>query len=203
MNHVIVGLTGPTGSGKSTIAAMLGERGFAVVDADQVARDVMAPGSPVLVRLKEVFGPDVLQDDGSLNRKQLAALAFASPQTARKLNDITHWAILDEMQRRLAFLQDKGERRILLDVPLLFESGSDQMCHMTAAVLASKGMRLDRIMQRDILTRSEALRRMDIQPEDDFYRKRADLVLINEGDAKSLECQVEDLCRRVERRLVD
>ncbi|BCI60026.1 dephospho-CoA kinase [Solibaculum mannosilyticum] len=203
MNHVILGLTGPTGSGKSTIASMLRQRGFAVVDADQVAREVMEPGSPVLVRLQDVFGRDVLEKDGSLNRKKLAARAFASPQSTKILNDITHSAILEEMERHLASLQEEGERRILLDVPLLFESGSDKMCHMTAAVLAPKETRLARIIERDGLTRSEALHRMGIQPEDDFYRKRADILLTNQGDAKELEIQVDALCRQVERRLVD
>lgn len=203
MNHVIVGLTGPTGSGKSTIAAMLQKRGFAVVDADQVARDVMTPGSTVLTRLKEAFGPDVLGDDGSLNRKQLAVRAFVTPETAQRLNEITHSAILNEIRRRLLSLQEQGKRRILLDVPLLFESGSDQMCHMTAAVLAPEDMRLGRIIQRDSLTKSEALHRMGVQPPDDFYRKRADILLFNQGDTESLEIQVEDLCRQAERRLVD
>lgn len=203
MKSVILGLTGPTGSGKSTIASMLRERGFAVVDADQVAREVMEPGSPVLVRLQDVFGRDVLEKDGHLNRKKLAARAFALPQCTKILNDITHSAILEEMGRRLASLQEEGERRILLDVPLLFESGSDKMCHMTAAVLAPKETRLARIIERDGLTRSDALRRMGIQPEDDFYRKRADILLTNQGDAKELEIQVDALCRQVERRLVD
>nr|WP_317412407.1 dephospho-CoA kinase [uncultured Solibaculum sp.] len=202
MNHVVVGLTGPTGSGKSTIAALLQKRGFAVVDADQVARDVMAPGSTVLTRLQEAFGSDVLRDDGSLNRKQLAACAFDTPETAQRLNEITHSAILNEMRRRLSYLQEQGEKYILLDVPLLFESGSDQMCHMTAAVLAPEDMRLRRIMQRDGLTRSEALHRMGVQPPDDFYQKRADILLLNQGDTESLEIQVESLCRQAERRLM-
>ncbi|MCO7136588.1 dephospho-CoA kinase [[Clostridium] leptum] len=203
MKSVILGLTGPTGSGKSTIASMLRERGFAVVDADQVAREVMEPGSPVLVRLQETFGRDVLDKDGSLNRKKLAARAFVTSQSTKILNDITHSAILEEMERRLASLQEEGERRILLDVPLLFESGSDKMCHMTAAVLAPKELRLARIIERDGLTRSEALHRMGIQPEDDFYRKRADILLTNQGDMEELEIQVDALCRQVERRLVD
>ena len=190
--HTIrIGLTGPTGSGKSLVAALWAERGAAIIDADQIAREVTEPGSPCLAALTEAFSPDILRKDGSLDRKALANLAFADPAATKTLTEITHPPILALCRARAEAAAADGVPFIVFDAPLLFESGLAADCDLTVAVLADKEIRLSRIRERDSLTESEARLRMQTQPDDEYYTKRADRVLYNGGDIDELRAQAE------------
>lgn len=201
MSHMILGLTGPTGAGKSTVAGLLAGLGFAVIDADQVAREVMEPGSPLLLELRDRFGGDILREDGSLNRKLLAARAFSSKEGSAALNAITHPAICRQAKSRMEALAAAGNSFLLFDAPLLFESGADQICDVTACVVANDESRLARIMERDGISRDEGLLRMSAQPPASFYTGRCDYVLKNNGDAELLRTQVETLMESLRRRM--
>ena len=198
---MILGLTGPTGAGKSTVAGLLAGLGFAVIDADQVAREVMEPGSPLLLELRDRFGGDILREDGSLNRKLLAARAFSSKEGSAALNAITHPAICRRAKSRMEALEAAGNSFLLFDAPLLFESGADQICDVTACVVANDESRLARIMERDGISRDEGLLRMSAQPPTSFYTGRCDYVLKNNGDAELLRTQVETLMESLRRRM--
>ena len=184
-----IGLTGPTGSGKSVVAAIWAERGAAIIDADAIAREVTKPGHPCLEALAEAFSPDILRTDGSLDRRALAALAFADPDATKKLTGITHPFILELCRARAA--QADGAPFIVYDAPLLFESGLSDDCDLTVAVLAGHDTRLARIRARDALTDEQARLRMQTQPGDCFYIARADRILRNNGDANALRAQAE------------
>ena len=201
MSHMILGLTGPTGAGKSTVAGLLAGLGFAVIDADQVAREVMEPGSPLLLELRDRFGGDILREDGSLNRKLLAARAFSSKEGSAALNAITHPAICRRAKSRMEALEAAGNSFLLFDAPLLFESGADQICDVTACVVANDESRLARIMERDGISRDEGLLRMSAQPPTSFYTGRCDYGLKNNGDAELLRTQVETLMESLRRRM--
>lgn len=174
-----LGLTGPTGAGKTTVARLLEQNGIPLVDADAIARTVTEKGSPVLSALADTFGKDILFPDGSLDRRALAAVAFSSKENTEKLNAVTHPAILARIRRALA---DATGDAVVLDAPLLFETGLDALCDHTAAIVADEAVRLARITARDSISEEEAKKRMAVQPDTAFYAARADILLYNNGD---------------------
>lgn len=178
----ILGLTGPTGAGKSEAARLLQAAGIPVVDADQLAREVTAAGHPCLAELAAAFSPAVLRGDGTLDRAALAAAAFATPEATARLNAITHPHILALSERYVRAYWEQGSPLVAVDAPLLFESGMDRTCDHTVAVLAPAAVRQARICERDGITAEQASLRMHAQPSDAFYRERADEVLENNGD---------------------
>lgn len=188
----VLGLTGPTGAGKGVVAARLVKRGFVCIDADREARAVVEPGSPCLAALVRVFGAGILKGDGSLDRAELAKLAFAGGRVA-ELNATTHPFIRARIEYTLAELAQQGAHYVVLDAPALFESGADRICDRVAAVLAPREDRLARIMRRDGLTLEQAQGRLSAQPDDSFYTQRADAVLQNGGDESALEREADRL----------
>ena len=179
MTLIKLGLTGPTGAGKSTVARLLEQNGIPLVDADAIARTVTEKGSPVLSALADTFGKDILFPDGSLDRRALAAVAFSSKENTEKLNAVTHPAILARIRRALA---DATGDAVVLDAPLLFETGLDALCDHTAAIVADEAVRLARITARDGISEEAAKKRMAVQPDTAFYAARADILLYNNGD---------------------
>lgn len=183
----VIGLTGPTGAGKSYVAECFLEKGVPIVDADRVARLVTEPHTDCLMALCETFGDAILNDDGSLNRRELAARAFATPETVDLLNRITHPAILAAIKQQLEDLADAGHPLAVLDAPLLYEAGADVLCDRIIAVTAPAEARLARIMARDGLTQEAAIQRMNTQPNDEFYTRDGVTVLVNDTTPTELE----------------
>ena len=193
----LIGLTGPTGAGKSTVAALLQERGVPVIDADEVTRAVQAAGSPCLTALSDAFGADILCPDGDLNRRALAEKAFADKESTAKLNAVTHPFILEEMDRRLKAIKADGATAAVLDAPLLFEADLDRICALSVAVISDGATRKARICTRDALDEAAATLRMSAQPDHAFYRGRADTVIVNDGTLDDLAAQVDRLVAEV------
>lgn len=193
----VVGLTGPTGSGKSVVSRLWQGCQFAVIDADAVARVIVEPGEPALAALVEEFTNDILNEDGRLNRRQLAKRAFATPEDTEKLNAITHPYILDHIHRLLMRCEQRQEQVAVIDAPLLFETGLDRVCDATVAVVAPAEVRQERIRKRDDLTEEQARARMAAQPNEDFYTARADVVLYNNGSLEHLEQQAAALADQI------
>lgn len=193
----VVGLTGPTGSGKSEVARVWKSQHFPMIDADVLARRVVEPGQPALKELVAEFSEDILHDNGTLNRRQLAKRAFATPEDTAKLNAITHPYIIDLTHHILMQFEQMRERLAVIDAPLLFESGLDAACDFTVAVIAPAAMRLQRIQKRDELTEEQARARMASQQEDAYYIARADMVLHNDGDLDDLRRQASELAEKI------
>lgn len=193
----VVGLTGPTGSGKSEVARVWKDQHFPMIDADVLARRVVEPGQPALEELVAEFSEDILHEDGTLNRRQLAKRAFATPEDTAKLNAITHPRIIDLSNKILMQFEQMRERIAVIDAPLLFESGMEAICDLTVAVVAPAAMRLERIRQRDELTEAQAKARMSAQQEEDYYTTRASITLRNEGDLAQLRRQAEELAVQI------
>lgn len=175
----IIGLTGLTGAGKSTVAQKLMAYGCYHIDADKVAREVINNNENVKNKLKERFGDDVINDDGTTNRPLLATRAFADEQSTNDLNNITHPAVTEEIQSIIKDMEEVGYRGIIIDAIALFESGEDALCDFTVAVVAPKKIRLERIMKRDNITEEKALERINAQKDESFFTSRADFVLWN------------------------
>ncbi|TVX76794.1 dephospho-CoA kinase [Corynebacterium sp. NML180780] len=199
----MIGLTGGIGSGKSTVAALMRQRGFPVVDADQVARDNMEPGSPVLAAVAEEFGADLLGPDGALDRAELARRAFASEEGTQRLNAITHPAIRAESARRFAALEAAGERAAVYDMPLLVELGMDQDMDMTVVVDVNPEERVRRLVAHRGLDEADARNRIARQIPDVERRAAADVVLDNNGTEDKLAQQVDTLANRITNILLD
>lgn len=181
----VIGLTGPTGAGKSSVAALWSKAGIPVIDADAVAREVVQNDPECIRALTEVFTPSILNADGRPDRVALAKAAFATPQATEALNKITHPIITEKICRQLEDFADAGFPLAILDAPLLFESGTDRLCDEIVAVTAPVDVRLDRIKQRDGLDTERAMQRIHAQPSDEFYNRPHVNRLIN--DAQTLE----------------
>ncbi len=189
---LIVGLTGQTGAGKSTVTQAFSENGFVILDCDGITRELQQQ-SAVLEILTAAFGEQIRAEDGSLNRKMLAAIAFSEPAQTEKLNNIMIPLIKAELENRIAAAAADGKRYILLDAPTLFESGVDKMCDRKVSVLAAEAVRLQRILARDSLTEEQARMRMSAQQKDAFYTVRSDFVLHNNGTKEELLQQGKEL----------
>ncbi len=175
----IVGLTGQTGAGKSTVSGLLAARGCAVIDCDAVTRDPALYGGACLAELQKAFGCDIMKADGMLNRRLLARRAFADKASTETLNRITHPVIFDRLRAEIEAKKQAGARVIVLDAPTLFEAGADRLCRRVVSVFAEKAVRMGRIMRRDGISEAEAERRMAAQQPDGFYADRSDWVLDN------------------------
>jgi dephospho-CoA kinase len=185
-----IGLTGGVGSGKSTVAQLLAAHGALVVDADAIAREVVAPGTPGLAAIVERFGAAMLQPNGSLDRAALAAVVFTDEPSRAALNAITHPRIAARTAEILA-TADPGQV-VVHDVPLLVENNLAGAYDLVVVVEAPQHIRLARLESRG-MSEAEARRRMASQATDDQRREVADVVLSNAGDLSSLQGQVEHL----------
>ena len=192
-----VGLTGGIGSGKSTVARMLGRAGFAVVDADQIARDIMEPGSPVLDEVTAEFGADLIGADGALNRGELARRAFATTEDTMRLNSITHPAIRAESERRFAAAEEAGEQAAIYDMPLLVDLGLHKDMDLTVVVDVDKDERIRRLVAKRGLDESDARARMAQQIDDAARLAAADVVIDNNGPLDALDPQVAALVEKI------
>lgn len=163
MSSVVFGITGGVGSGKSTVAQHLRSRGVPVIDADQIAREVVVPGSEGLAAVVAAFGPDVLGPDGALDRARLGGIVFASPDKRRVLNAILHPRIAGLTAERIAALTARGEALIGYEAALLVENGLADAFRPLVVVAVAPEVQLARVMARDGLTEPEARARIASQ----------------------------------------
>jgi dephospho-CoA kinase len=175
----LVGLTGGIATGKSTFAAALRALGVPVLDADQLARQVVAPGTPALAEIARAFGPGVLGPDGALDRQALGAVVFADPAARRRLEAITHPAIRAAMVAETQRLAGAGHDLAFYDTPLLYEVGLDQAMALTVVVFAPPEVQVARLMARDGHGRAEAEARLAAQLPVAEKAARADVVIDN------------------------
>lgn len=195
---VRVGLTGGVGSGKSTVAALLAERGAVVIDADAIAREVVQAGTPGYDAVVERFGRDVLAADGSLDRAALASIVFADEAARADLNAIVH-PLVAARSAQLAAVAP-ADAIVVYDVPLLVEGGLSAQFDVVVVVMAGLHTRLARLAQRG-LPEAEARARMAAQASDEQREAVADEVLSNDGSAAELAARVADLWLRLKERV--
>lgn len=184
---LIVGLTGGIGSGKSAVSALFEALGITVVDADVAARTVVEPGTPVLARIAEHFGPGVIGVDGALDRAALRRLVFADPQQRRWLEGVTHPAIGAEIQRGLR--EATGPYAMLVS-PLLFEAKQDVLTDRVLVVDVSEQTQLERTMRRDANDEAQVRAIIAAQIDRAGRLARADDVIVNDGTLEELRAQV-------------
>ena len=183
-----IGLTGGIGSGKSTVSRLLEQRGAVIVDADAIAREVVASGTPGLAAVVEAFGDGVVASDGSLNRPALAAVVFADPEARKRLDAIVHPLVRARATEVAAAAP--ADAVVVNDVPLLVETGQAGSYDLVLVVEADPATRVARLVQRG-LTAEDARARMAAQATDEQRRAVADVVLDNSGTLEELEAQVD------------
>jgi dephospho-CoA kinase len=182
-----VALTGNIAAGKSAVAGLFRQWGATVLDADEIVREVQAPGSPVLQRIAERFGPSVLRPDGSLDRPGLRRVVLSEPDALAALNRIVHPAVQVRRTELMAEAAARGDRLVVSDIPLLFEAANPNEFDVIVLVDAPEALRLERIVERRGLARSEALKMIRAQMPAVEKRARSDFVIENDGDLAALE----------------
>uniref|UniRef100_H2XR58 Dephospho-CoA kinase domain-containing protein n=1 Tax=Ciona intestinalis TaxID=7719 RepID=H2XR58_CIOIN len=189
----LVGLTGGIASGKSTVSKYLVELGCSVVDADLVAREVMLPGETAFRRTVETFGREVVDGNGEINREALGEIIFRDAEARKKLNKITHPQIIKKMLLKILMSFLKGDRFVVLDVPLLVESKIwVRFVRHLVVVNCSPGAQLERLMKRNDYTEEEARIRITSQTPLSEKCKLATRIINNDGSIENTRCQVRE-----------
>lgn len=191
---MIIGITGGIASGKTIVSDYVKKLGYPVVDADLLSREIMAPGSPVLEQVRHIFGETMIAGDGALNRKALAEKIFHDEQARQTLDGLTHPAIRALAEER--FSQLEGESTVFFVVPLLFESGMDDLCDEIWLVHAEESLRRSRLSARDGIDEIYAQSKIDSQMRDEERLNKGARVLFNDGDLNHLYEQIESFLKK-------
>ena len=196
---IIIGLCGNSGSGKGTVCKSFLKYGIPSVDADLVYRELTSSDSPLLNELAQKFGNEILNSDGSFNRKALANIVFSdkSGKLLSDLNKITHSRVIAEAEKRMDKFREEGKKAVIFDAPLLFESGFDKKCDILIAVTASKEEKIRRIIQRDGIDYETAEKRLNSQYSEEFLKSNADYVIDNIGDTSDIEFSVKKIINNI------
>jgi dephospho-CoA kinase len=196
MNYVI-GLTGGIASGKSTASDYIRSKGYPVLDADTYAKKATAKGGPAYQGIIDHFGADLLQDDGEIDRRKLGAIVFNDTSEREVLNQLVHPEVRRMMDADKDRLAEEGH--VFLDIPLLFENGLDRQCDITLTVYVDQETQIERLMERNGFSHSEALSRINSQMPLSEKRDRSDEVLDNSGSKSELYAQIEDFLANIEK----
>lgn len=196
---MVVGLTGQTGSGKTTACRIFRENGFAIINADEIARNIVEPDSVCLKEIADCFGVQVINQDRSLNRKKLADIVFNDGIKLELLNSILYPYITSDILRLIRINSSEGKKLILLDAPTLFESRADDFCEIIISVIADENIRLNRIMNRDSLTEEQAMSRIYSQHSQKFFVDNSDFIIKNNDDMCKLDEIVKELSDKIKK----
>ncbi len=191
-----IGLTGGIASGKSTVAQMLRELGIPVIDADQVAREVVEIGKEAYIQIIETFGRDILQENGEINRAKLGQIVFHDEEKRKKLNAIVHPAIRKNMIAQKEAYINSGEKTIVLDIPLLFESGLTRLVDKIIVVYVDEHIQLERLMKRNGFSKEEAMARINAQMPLIEKVAKADAVIDNNETIEKTKQQLVHILMR-------
>lgn len=196
---VIVGLTGGIASGKSTVANMLADLGARIIDADVIARKIVEPGEPAWKDIRETFGEEVFHDDDTLNREALGEVVFGDPEARKKLETITHPRIGQRMMERAQQIRSEGHDWVIYDAALIVENGIHEWLDSLIVVAADRDVQVKRVIERDKMSRDQAVQRLDAQMPLEEKVAVADYVIDNNGTLGQTREQVEQIYQQIGR----
>jgi len=197
---LIVGLTGGVASGKSVVSQILKEEGAYLIDADQIARELVQPRRPTWTALIKAFGKEIVQKDGSIDRKKLAVKVFSDPEQRELLNRILHPRIKKEMGRRLKAIGQKDPKAmVVIDAPLLIETGDHREMDKVIVVTSTEAQQMERLKERAGIDQEEARRIIASQVPSEEKLKVADFVIRNEGSLRDVERKAKEVFQALKR----
>ena len=194
---IVIGITGPTGAGKTTVLNVLRDMGGAVADCDAVYHELLRASAPLREELRARFGASIFDENGDLRRKELGAIVFVDPDALADLNAITHRHIVAELRRLIAKAEQEGRPAVALDAIALLESGAGALCDTTIAVTAPEGLRVGRIMAREGIGEDYARARVAAQKPGSWFEERCAHTLRNDGDRAALEAGARTLFQSI------
>lgn len=176
----IIGLTGGIASGKSTVTRTLLDLGAIIIDSDELAHNIMKPYKPAWKDIVKIFGTEILNPDETINRDRLGQIVFNDPDKLRELNQITHWRIAERYKEDLRLIRkEKPEAIVVMEIPLLYETHAERICDEVWVVWVDRETQMERLMQRDGISREDALKRIEAQMDLDEKARLADVVIDN------------------------
>ncbi len=197
---LIVGLTGGIASGKTTVAQVMKEEGATLIDADQIARELVQPHRPAWDELVRSFGREILLEDGSIDRKKLAERVFADPDQRKRLNQILHPMITEEIERRIREIGQKDPEAIaVIDAPLLIEVGYHRKVDKLIVVISTQTEQIERLKVRDGINSEEALKILHSQMPIEEKAKLADFVIRNEGSVAEIRKTTKEVFQEIKK----
>lgn len=193
----IIGITGSSGSGKTTISKILSkELNTKIINADEIVKQMQTLGTEYYEKIVETFGEEILQEDGSLNRKKLAEMIFQDELKKEKLDDLTYKYIIEEIKTQV---KNAKEKYIIIDAPLLIESKLNEICDIVIAVISSKQEQIKRICKRDNIEVENAETRINAQQNNEFYKINADYIIENnEGEKDEIVGRIRELVQELQ-----
>jgi dephospho-CoA kinase len=194
----LLGLTGGIASGKSTVAAILRRLGAAIINADELSREVVQPEQDAWKEIITTFGPDILQEDKTLDRRKLRKIVFDNPHARKELEAIIHPRVRALAEKKISELVAAGNSIIVYEVPLLFEAQIHLWLRPVILVACETGTQRKRLLERDHLTEIEAQRHLDAQMNLEEKRKLADYVIENDGNLEELEQKVRAVLQQIQ-----
>ena len=199
----VIGLTGQSGAGKTTVCKVFEENGFAIINADKISREVMYKDSPCLKELTECFGEDILLENGELDRRKLAGIVFTDSEKLAQLNAISYPYITQEILEKIKYYGANEEKFVLLDAPTLFESRADDFCDLIISVTATEKTRAARIAQRDGLTPEQIKERFASQHTERFFINHSDFIIKNNKSIDNLVEKTREVADKVKEYFTD
>ncbi len=194
----IIGITGPTGAGKSLLGSYVAELGIPLIDADRLYHSMLLPPSACLDAIREAFGDSVFNTDGTLDRTKLGEIVFNSDEKLKLLNSTVLGTVIAEIRRLIESYISQGFSTVAVDAPTLIESGFDKECWVVISVISPKEPRVARIMERDSISREAAELRVKAQKNDEFYIENSDIILNNNSSTERFLQDIKELCKGLE-----
>lgn len=189
----IIGITGSSGAGKSTICEILKQKyKVKIIDADAIAKRLSIKESKYLVEIVASFGNEILDGKGTLNRKKLAQIIYESSEARERLNNCTFKYIKEEIEKEIK----ASKVDVIIDAPLLFESGLNKWCDIVIGVISNKELQLERLIKRDNLEYHQALERLNAQKQNDFYERNCDMIIENNNHMSEIEEQIHAIAQK-------
>ena len=179
----IIGITGASGSGKTTTSEILNKRDDTkIIDADKVAKSLNTPGTDYMINIKSVFGDNIIFENGHLNRKELAKIIYNDENARKKLNALTFKYVVGEILKKIEEYKKQNYSFIIIDAPLLIESGLNKYCDFVIALIADDNLKIKRICKRDNIDRQTEISRLKIQHDNSYYIENSDFYIENTED---------------------